>query len=84
MQHFIEPAAWMSHSDCRGRSDINWLPERGESAANAKIVCSTCPVRLECLDYGIRTRARGIWGGTTDQERRKIRRERKRRDLPRL
>jgi len=36
--------------------------------AVAKAVCSQCPVRKECLDYGI-NETWGCWGGTTPQER---------------
>ena len=41
----------------------------------AKRVCQACPVRTPCLtwalDHGV---AAGVWGGTTEDERRAIRR----------
>jgi WhiB family transcriptional regulator, redox-sensing transcriptional regulator len=41
----------------------------------AKVVCSHCPVIVECLEYALRTEAIGIWGGTTDGERQKLHEE---------
>jgi len=35
----------------------------------AKAACSRCPVRLLCLDYAISAGMTGIWGGTTPEER---------------
>lgn len=43
--------------------------------AAAKAVCRGCPVRAECLDYAMRTvQDHGIWGGSTEEERRQARR----------
>ena len=43
--------------------------------AAAKAVCRGCPVRAECLDYAMQTaQDHGIWGGTTEEERRQARR----------
>ncbi|MBA4860998.1 WhiB family transcriptional regulator [Streptomyces sp. PSKA54] len=40
----------------------------------AKAVCRRCPVVERCLDWAVRTgQAEGIWGGTTDGERRAAR-----------
>lgn len=42
----------------------------------AKSICARCPVKPECLVYGMSGEhgAWGVWGGTTPNERRKIRR----------
>ena len=43
--------------------------------AAAKAVCGGCPVRAECLRYAMQTaQDHGIWGGTTEEERRQARR----------
>ena len=42
--------------------------------SDAKKVCIDCPVRLLCLDYALKTNPIGIWGGTTENERRNIKR----------
>ncbi|MGH9194816.1 MAG: WhiB family transcriptional regulator, partial [Acidimicrobiia bacterium] len=37
-------------------------------------VCTQCPVALECLRYALANREQfGIWGGTSERERRKLR-----------
>jgi hypothetical protein len=46
-----------------------------ERVEKARAICSTCPVKKECLNYAIEHECQGIWGGTTDSERKKIRRE---------
>ncbi|WP_280874673.1 WhiB family transcriptional regulator [Streptomyces pseudovenezuelae] len=41
----------------------------------AKAVCGRCPVMEQCLDWAVRVgQVEGIWGGTTDRERRAMRR----------
>jgi hypothetical protein len=45
----------------------------GELAA--KQICRDCPVRTECLVYGLHE-PYGVWGGRTYRERRRIRRQR--------
>lgn len=39
----------------------------------AKDVCNDCPVRLRCFDYALSAGMVGIWGGTTAEERAKLR-----------
>lgn len=41
-----------------------------------KRLCAECPVAVECLDYALRVRVQGVWAGTTETERRRIRKER--------
>jgi WhiB family redox-sensing transcriptional regulator len=41
----------------------------------AKRICRTCPVRTPCLTWALaQENSSGIWGGTTEEERRAIRR----------
>jgi WhiB family transcriptional regulator, redox-sensing transcriptional regulator len=48
--------------------------------AKALRICAHCPVRQECLDFAVRTgETHGIWGGTTADERIRVRRKRLRR-----
>jgi WhiB family redox-sensing transcriptional regulator len=40
----------------------------------AKAVCGRCPVAEQCLDWAVRAgHVDGIWGGTTESERRAMR-----------
>ena len=43
----------------------------------AKSICSSCPYKSECLEWALDNRETGIWGGLTEMDRRRIRRERK-------
>lgn len=43
--------------------------------AQAKAVCSECDAKASCLEFAITTNQdTGIWGGTSEEERRKLRR----------
>jgi WhiB family transcriptional regulator, redox-sensing transcriptional regulator len=45
----------------------------------ARAICAGCPVRSDCVDFAVEHREiQGIWGGTTDEERKKLRRVRAR------
>jgi WhiB family redox-sensing transcriptional regulator len=42
--------------------------------AAAKAVCRRCPVKARCLDWGLRSgHEAGVWGGTSEEERRAMR-----------
>lgn len=46
-----------------------------EQAAEAKLVCSDCPVRSECLAWALATgQDHGVWGGLGEEERRALKR----------
>ena len=53
-----------------GMDDVETPAERRAREDQAKLVCSTCGVRDECLDYALTMREPyGIWGGLTEIER---------------
>lgn len=68
---------WMRDAACQSyetRSDFfpehRWNDRSGKLAqARALAVCEQCLVTEECLSYAIKTRAVGIWGGTTADQR---------------
>lgn len=47
----------------------------------AKAMCSDCPIRMQCAEYGIKWEKHGFWGGMSPRERE---RARKARNLPPL
>lgn len=61
---------WVLEGPCRG--DDRFLSDHPDDIAEAKQVCGGCPVRLECLNVAIEGREWGVWGGTTDKERRQL------------
>jgi len=72
-----QPAEWMRHAACRHHNTNLWFPERGDPTDQAKNICSTCPVRNDCLNYAIAIpNLVGIWGGLSTRERRKHRQTR--------
>ena len=69
---------WWEHARCRGVDPDLFFPRRGDDTTQAIAVCKACPVQVECLEYAIDNGERhGIWGGTTGNDRRKMRRPRK-------
>jgi hypothetical protein len=71
---------------CRGEDPELFFPGRGETMAvrRAKAICSQCPVRSECLEYALANpHDTGIWGVTSDRQRRQIRTDRFRQGRPR-
>jgi WhiB family redox-sensing transcriptional regulator len=54
-----------------------YFPEGSSSytyARSAKKICSTCPYQIACLEYALKNNELGIWGGTTEGERRRMKR----------
>ncbi len=69
--------AWQDLANCRGADPDLFFPERGASTRTAKGICRGCSVQAECLEFAIVSSEKfGIWGGLSERERRKIRRER--------
>ena len=70
-----EDYEFMNRAKCRGVYGLHTSDERVD-INRAKAMCSECPVRDECLDFAIKFRERGsVWGGLTDHERERYRRE---------
>jgi WhiB family redox-sensing transcriptional regulator len=69
--------AWQDFANCKGADPDLFFPERGASTRQAKSICRECSVREECLEFAIVSSEKfGIWGGLSERERRKIRKER--------
>ena len=74
-------STWDSHAACRGpnsalffpptRRELPYRRELREQAA--RLICSQCPVRRECLEYALRVPEQfGVWGGCNEEERRQL------------
>lgn len=74
----IEPDPdWHDYANCLGVDPDLFFPERGASTREAKEVCRSCEVRHDCLEYALQNGEKfGIWGGLSERERRRIRRQR--------
>jgi WhiB family redox-sensing transcriptional regulator len=70
-----DPLAWQAGALCAQVDPEAFFPDKGGSTREAKSVCMSCEVRLDCLDYALATDQRfGIWGGLSERERRKVKR----------
>lgn len=73
----VDDLSWQDYSNCRGADADLFFPERGASTRKAKAICGACEVRVECLEFAIvQSEKFGIWGGLSERERRRIRKER--------
>jgi WhiB family redox-sensing transcriptional regulator len=65
----------MAESLCAQVDPELFFPNKGGSTREAKLICKKCPVTAECLDYALEGDARyGVYGGTSERDRRKIKR----------
>ena len=74
-----EPAEepdWQERALCAQTDPEAFFPEKGGSTRDAKKVCVGCDVRGICLEYALAHDERfGIWGGLSERERRKFKKE---------
>jgi WhiB family transcriptional regulator, redox-sensing transcriptional regulator len=76
-------SAWRLDAACAHMDTLIFFPvgETGPVTGQvelAKKICASCPVREQCLEFAIATiQNDGIWGGTTEDERRLIKRARR-------
>ena len=77
MEEVGEAESWQMFANCLGVAPDLFFPERGASTKEAKAVCQGCVVREDCLEYALANGEKfGIWGGLSERERRRIRRQR--------
>ena len=71
-------ADWRSRGACLSVDPELFFPLSSVGPAakqlnKSKSVCTRCPVQAQCLDFALATRQMdGIWGGTSEDERRRI------------
>jgi WhiB family redox-sensing transcriptional regulator len=67
---------WQEQALCAQTDPEAFFPEKGGSTREAKRVCSRCDVRGDCLTFALSHDERfGIWGGLSERERRRLKRE---------
>ena len=80
---------WRTSAACRTADPDLFFPVSSlgpaqADIARAKAVCGSCEVRRQCLQFALATHQMyGVWGGTTEEERRlhvREQREREQRD----
>lgn len=67
---------WRDEAACKGLDPNLFHTGRGESTKEAVAVCVGCLVVEQCLKYAMDNMIKvGVWGGTTERQRRRMRRE---------
>lgn len=65
---------WQDLAVCAQTDPASFFPSKGESTREAKAICGGCEARPDCLEYALDNDIRhGIWGGTSERERKKLR-----------
>ncbi len=76
-KHLMLDTSCQEFSNCLGVDPDLFFPERGASTREAKEVCRGCVVKDDCLEFALANGEKfGIWGGMSERERRRIRRQR--------
>ena len=71
---------WRNRAACRTEDPDLFFPIGASGPAllqteQAKAVCRRCPVREQCLQWALDTgQSIGVWGGTSETERRALKR----------
>ncbi len=64
---------WMNQGLCRLHDPAVFFPSDGVGVDRARRICDTCPVVAPCLEYALDNRVdHGVWGATSERERRRI------------
>lgn len=77
---------WQYDGACIGMDSATFFHPEGERGSNrrrrdeeAKAVCRTCPVIVDCRNHALTTHEPyGVWGGLTEEERRELIEQRER------
>jgi len=73
--HPTPPDFWQEQAACFGVEPDVFFPISEEEAGPALAFCGSCRIRGECLAWALKNAERyGVWGGTTEQQRRRLQR----------
>lgn len=76
--------SWKKLAACKDHPNPEiFFPEKGycSNGKDAKEICKSCVVRVECLDFALRNFERfGIWGGMNLKERQAYKRKLRKRE----
>ncbi|WP_237727135.1 WhiB family transcriptional regulator [Rhodococcus jostii] len=76
----LDTWSWQLRARCRSMDTEFFFPRVGEPHGArvrreraAKTICSMCPVQENCREHALATGEYGVWGGTSDTDRRRTR-----------
>lgn len=82
VDHLLSRPNWMNDGACIGTPTEDFFPTSGADHQPAKAICARCTVSEDCLAYAIdRPDLHGVWGGTSERERQRMRRQARQTDL---
>ena len=74
----VVDTSWMGRGKCREVPPDTFFPSDGVGVEVARRICADCPVKEPCLEYAMANHIdHGVWGGTSERERRRIARHRR-------
>jgi WhiB family transcriptional regulator, redox-sensing transcriptional regulator len=79
--HDWDASDWRTEAACRDTEPELFFPIGSTGTAiaqieSAKRVCNQCDASKACLEFALATNQEsGVWGGTTEEERRKLRKQ---------
>lgn len=82
MIEILHDMQWRHDAACADPSvdSTAFFPVTPEESARSMTycapICAACPVAGECLEHAVAFEKYGIWAGTSERERRRIRRQR--------
>ncbi len=69
---------WMRAGNCRQYPPDTFFPSDGAGVDAARRICQGCAVQDHCLTHALDNHIdHGVWGGTSERERRRILRARR-------
>ena len=72
-------AEWVALRNCADVDPDVFFPNDGAGVIAAQKVCAGCPVKDQCREYALANNiVYGVWGGTSERQRRRILRDRRR------
>ena len=72
VEHHVDRPTWQHRAACRGAPTRLFFRSSNHDAALA--VCARCPVVEPCLDLALKDELLvGVWGGTTEDQRHRLR-----------
>ncbi len=70
--------SWMANGKCRQFPATTFFPSDGVGVEVARRICANCESKEPCLEYALANHIdHGVWGGTSERERRRINRRRR-------
>jgi hypothetical protein len=75
LEDFLQRPAWHLDAACRGMGHGAFVRSEKADYGPTRELCEGCPVRQQCLEAALADPdIVGLWGGTTERERREMRR----------